>query len=141
MVKVFLLYIEYGENMSFFSSDFDLIPSRVIGGTHSYSCHCRSCSRLKELVLPSKQFKISLEMAGTKRDEIKVTLKGETLDVKYSTRLGETKYYSAQVSSKFFDLDKIECKYEDGLLTVTAPLKDQEPEKLPDPPEIKIEIK
>ena len=121
--------------------DFRLLRQGYIGGTHPYSCYCLSCTFTKVLAPPDKDFFLTVEMAGTKKKDVKVTLKGDLLHIQYTTRLGELKSHSVTVGSKYYDLDKLESSYEDGLLTIRAPLKKAKPELPPEPPEKQIEIK
>lgn len=120
--------------------DFRLLKQSY-GGTHPYSCNCLACYYNKVFTAFDKDFRLTMEMAGTKKSDIAVTLKGEVLNVKHTTRLGELKEYSVTVPRKYYDLDKLECAYEDGLLTVTVPLKKIKPEAPPEIPETQIKIK
>lgn len=119
----------------------DLLGITAYGGGHPQSCQCLSCFVDRQLAAPKRPFYFTVELAGVKRANIDVTLKGEFLNIKWTTRLGELKNSSTLIGSKYYDLDKISCTYEDGLLKVMVPLKDLEPEIPPNIPEKKIEIK
>ena len=45
------------------------------------------------------------------------------------------------LSNKFYDMEKLNVKYKDGLLSISCPLKPKFPPEPPQEPEIDIEIK
>lgn len=124
-------------------------------GQHSSTCNCSTCqsfTSLSRLVVgewpplwagysaPTVSFSYDIEMPGTKRESIVAKLKGETLKLSWSTRLGEGKTQSIPFD-KTYDLNKLSCSYQDGLLKIYVPLKETQPPVPAEEPEIDIEIK
>jgi len=138
-----------------FNSNFKSIISSVwnndekynCGGMwiHPIGCQCSGCKvdwmEVLKFTGPTTDFITWLEMPGTKKKDLSIKLKGSILTVKYTTRLGEAKTYTCTISEKFYEVDKLSCSYEDGLLTIKAPLKKEKPPEPPQEPEIEIEIK
>lgn len=89
---------------------------------------------------PTRPWESSLELAGIKKANIAVSVKGDFVKIKWTTRLGEVKDIQTFIGGKYYDMDELECKFEDGLLTVIVPLKQAPPEPLAEP-EKQIEIK
>lgn len=112
----------------------------TIGGFHGPGCSCYSCTSLLKNLVPQVDFRYEIEMAGVKRENISVKLKSEIATVTWTDRWGSLKNQTCFIGGKYYDIDKLSIKYEDGLLTVTCPLKEQPPAP-PEPPEINIEIK
>lgn len=132
--------------MDSFNSLFDEVfgPTRLLDSVprvHHSRCTCLSCHFAQVLAPPTSDFLLTLEMPGTKKQDVSVTLKGDLVRIEYTTRYGESKAHTTSIGSKYFDVSKLDCKYEDGLLTIKAPLKKIKPETPPEPPETKIEIK
>lgn len=122
------------------------LGSFVIGGGHPYGCNCFSCGGmslipLKEYKGPEHDFYFDIEMAGTKRDSLSVKSKGGMVIVKWTSRLGESKQQTLPLGDKYYDIEKLSVKYEDGLLKIFCPLKPEFPPEPPQEPEIDIEIK
>lgn len=113
---------------------------RGYGGAHPFSCQCLSCTFVKLTAAPTTDFLLTQEMPGVKKENVSVTLKANLLNIKWTSRLGESKNFSTTIS-KHFDLDKLDCSYDNGLLTIKVPLKKQLPQEPPEIPETKIEIK
>lgn len=118
----------------------------IIGGMHPYGCSCWTCRNtsftdlLKE-VKPVADFRSELEMAGVKKEKIFVKRQGGTIKVNWTTRYGESNYIPFPISEKYYDLEKLSVKYEDGMLQFHCPLKPEPPPAPPPEPEIDIEIK
>lgn len=118
----------------------------IIGSKHPYGCSCWTCRNttftdlLKE-VKPTADFRHELEMAGVKKEKISVKRQGGTVKVSWTTRLGESRHIPFPVGDKYYDMEKLSVKYEDGMLQFHCPLKPEVPQDPPQEPEIDIEIK
>ena len=95
-----------------------------------------------EVKEPTVDWRLELEMAGTKKSNISVKTKGDFVLVSWSNRYGQTQNQSLFIGNKFYDMEKLSVKYEDGLLSLVCPLKPKIiPALPPEDPEIEIEIK
>lgn len=92
----------------------------------------RSSSAIEEFLgtrfypraLKMEDFKVELELAGTKRADISVKLKGDKLYIQYLSARDNQKYEAVySCPERDFDYSKADCRYEDGLLTVKIPLR------------------
>ena len=68
-----------------------------------------------------KDYVKKINLAGTKKEDIKVTLDNGTIKVEVAGKLKE--YYTPSKSKQEkLDWDKISCKYDNGLLIITVPI-------------------
>lgn len=115
-------------------------------GVHSFGCRCFECSSATWSNIftfrgPEHDFFCDIEMPGVKRADISVKTRGDIIVVVWTTRMGERKTETYPIGRKYYDLDKLSVKYEDGLLRIRCPLKPEPPLEPPQEPEIDIEIK
>lgn len=70
-----------------------------------------------------KDFKLTLELPGVKREEINITHDGTTLWVKVNSKRKGIRTGSYDLSPLIYDTTKIDAKLEDGILEIFVPLK------------------
>lgn len=100
----------------------------------------RRVELLPDLVAPTSDWRIDLEMPGVKKSSISVKVKGPFVLVTWTDRLGAMQHRSLHVGTKYYDLTKINVVYENGLLDIHVP-RIPPPPPPPEDPEIEIEIK
>lgn len=110
---------------------------------HSMSCACFECQIVKQMFknAPRSDFFLELEMAGTKRENIKVKIRGQRLEVVWENRHGAKDSVGYPLSEKMYDHSTVECKYQDGLLTVKVKALQPKNETPPPEKETSIDIK
>ena len=72
------------------------------------------------------QFKLRLEMPGTKRENISVKFAGDVLQIDYVDYSARKKHCQYYLDHREYDHAKITCKYEDGILSVDVPNRAQQ---------------
>lgn len=81
-----------------------------------------------KLDTPIKDFKEEYALPGVKKSELDLIHDGEFLTIKVdSQRIKKT--LSVRLPSKYYNVDKIDVKYEDGLLSITVPVLKKEEKK------------
>lgn len=78
---------------------------------------------------------LTWELPGVKREEIDISYSDNVLRIKVNTK----KHYindGFRAPEDFYDIDKIEAKYQDGLLEITVPKREEKKSEAK-----KIEIK
>jgi HSP20 family molecular chaperone IbpA len=73
--------------------------------------------------IPTEDLRLETELPGIKRDQVSVKFNGAYLVVEYTDRKKQKNSLRRYVPGTHFEQDATTCKLEDGLLSITVPLK------------------
>lgn len=77
---------------------------------------------------PTKDLRLEYSFPGVKKNEISVTYENDTLIIAVDSKRMKRKI-EQRIPSKYYNIDKIDVKYEDGLMEITVPLLKTEDRK------------
>lgn len=89
------------------------------------SCRCETI----------KPFVVDIEMPGVSKENIAVKFFNEYLMINWKDRQGTSHTYKYRVPDTYYNRNKITCKYENGLLSITIPIREEPNNEV----EVKIE--
>lgn len=100
----------FGDFSNTFNSLFD--EFRIPGGL-----------KINQDIAPTSDFKATYEIAGVKKNEIDVSYANNQLLIKINSKYKGNRSVCQSLRADYYDVDKIDVKYEDGLLEIKVPLK------------------